>query len=207
MGFMNSYFSPKLAVRANSEKGGYGVFAQAPLAAGEIAMVWGGRVVSLAELDRVPEESRRQLVQIEEDMFSMSVGEPEPSDFINHSCNPNVGVNGNIVLVAMRDIAAGEEVCFDYAMTDGSPYDEFECACGAPNCRGWITGNDWKQPALWERYAGFFSHYLRRRIERLRTGLTDAATLGVQVPEKVFMPAADTRVPRQQPRDQRLDCL
>lgn len=204
---MNSYFSPKLTVREIPEKGGYGVFAQEPLTAGEIAMVWGGRVVSLAELENVPEESRRQIVQIEEDLFSMSVGEPEPSDFINHSCNANVGVNGNIILVAMRDIAAGEEVCFDYAMTDGSPYDEFECTCGAPDCRGWITGNDWKNPELWQRYAGFFSQYLRRRIERLQKGLSDAATLGVQVPEAVFMPAADTRQPRQQPRDQRLDCL
>jgi uncharacterized protein len=204
---MNSYFSPKLAVREIPEKGGYGVFAQEALAAGEIAMVWGGRVISLAELDSVPEASRRQLVQIEEDMFSMSVGDPEPSDFINHSCHANVGVNGNIILVAMRAIPAGEEVCFDYAMTDGCPYDEFECTCGAPNCRGWITGNDWKNPELWERYAGFFSHYLRRRIERLQKGLSDAATLGVQVPEAVFMPAADVRQPRQQPRDQRLDCL
>jgi uncharacterized protein len=204
---MNSYFSPKLTVRDIPEKGGYGVFTLEPLAAGEIAMVWGGRVVSLAELEYVPEESRRQLVQIEEDLFSMSVGDPEPSDFINHSCNANVGISGNVVLVAMRDIAAGEEVCFDYAMTDGCPYDEFECTCGAPDCRGWITGNDWKKPELWDRYAGFFSYYLQRRIERLQKGLSDAATLGVQVPEGVFMPAADTRVPRQQPRDQRLDCL
>jgi uncharacterized protein len=204
---MNSYFSPKLTVRENTEKGGYGVFAQAPLAAGEIAMVWGGRVVSLAELDSVPEEKRRQLVQIEEDLFSMSVGDAEPSDYINHSCNANVGVDGNIALVAMRAIAAGEEVCFDYAMTDGSPYDEFECACGAPNCRGWITGNDWKKSELWERYAGFFSYYLQRRIARLQKGLNDAIELGVQVPEAIFMSAADMRVPRQQPRDQRLDSL
>jgi hypothetical protein len=204
---MNSYFSPKLAVRTIPDKGGYGVFAQEPLAAGEITMIWGGRVVSTAELEGVPEESRRQIVQVEEDLFSMSVGDAEPSDFINHSCNPNVGLDGNIVLVAMRAIAAGEEVCFDYAMTDGCAYDEFECVCGAPNCRGWITGNDWKKPELWERYAGFFSAYLRRRIERLKKGLNDAATQGVEVPEEVFMPATGTRAPRQQPRDQRLDSL
>ena len=203
---MHSYFSPKLTVREIPEKGGYGVFAQAPLAEGEIAMVWGGRVVSLAELDSVPEESRRQLVQIEEDMFSMSVGDPEPSDFINHSCNPNVGVNGNIILVAMRPIAAGEEVCFDYAMTDGCPYDEFECTCGAPSCRGWITGNDWKKPELWQPYAKYFSHYLQRRIARLQKGLSDVAP-GAQLPEAVFMPATETRLPRPQPRDQRLDSL
>jgi hypothetical protein len=67
----------------------------------------------------------------------------------------------------MRNIAQGEEICFDYAMSDGSPYDEFDCACDAPNCRGRITGEDWRRPELQRKYANWFSPYLRRRIEQL----------------------------------------
>lgn len=68
----------------------------------------------------------------------------------------------------MRPIGPGEEVTIDYAMCDGSPYDEFACACGSARCRGRVTGNDWRDPALWERYAGHFSPYLQRRIAALK---------------------------------------
>ncbi len=56
----------------------------------------------------------------------------------------------------------------DYAMCDGSPYDEFDCECGSPLCRGRVTGEDWRNPELWQRYAGHFSPYLARRIDALR---------------------------------------
>jgi hypothetical protein len=94
--------------------------------------------------------------------------EPETADFLNHCCEPNAGMSGQLALVALRDIAPGEEVCLDYAMTDGSPYDEFPCACGAAQCRGWVTGSDWMRPELWKRYGNHFSPYLLRRIDRLK---------------------------------------
>ena len=53
-------------------------------------------------------------------------------------------------------------------MSDGTTYDEFDCACGALHCRGRISGNDWKLPELQRRYKGYFSPYLQRRIERMR---------------------------------------
>ena len=68
--------------------------------------------------------------------------------------------------MALRDIQPDEEVCFDYAMTDSTPYDEFECHCGLPTCRKIVTGNDWKLPELWAKYQGYFSPYLQRRIEQ-----------------------------------------
>jgi hypothetical protein len=89
-------------------------------------------------------------------------------DYVNHSCNPNAGLSGQIGLVAMRDIKIDEEVCFDYAMSDTMPYDEFECGCGQPTCRGKITGNDWQRPELQKRYAGFFSPHVQRKIDTER---------------------------------------
>ena len=49
-------------------------------------------------------------------------------------------------------------------MSDTNDYDEFVCACGTRRCRGLITGGDWKRPELQERYSGFFSSYITRKI-------------------------------------------
>jgi hypothetical protein len=50
-------------------------------------------------------------------------------------------------------------------MSDTMPYDEFECGCGQPTCRGHISGNDWQKPELQKRYAGFFSPHVQRKID------------------------------------------
>jgi uncharacterized protein len=86
--------------------------------------------------------------------------------FSNHSCDPNIGVKGQIVFVAMRDIQTGEELTHDWATTDDDDY-ELECRCNSPNCRKVITGQDWRKPALQERYRGFMSMYLQEKIARL----------------------------------------
>lgn len=162
------YLAPTCQARALSHLQ-YGVFARAALSKDERIAVWGGEVVTRENFDQLPDRLRRLSVQVEEGLFLVALHEG-PADYINHSCNPNAGMNGQIVVVAMRDIAPGEQLCFDYAMTDGSDYDEFECTCGAPNCRKHVTGRDWRIPELWERYAGYFSPYLARRIEKLKRG-------------------------------------
>lgn len=165
----NSYFSPKLAAREMPGKGGHGVFAVEPIEAEEILIVWGGGVFPQAAFDALPVDVQTHALQIDEDMYMVPAhGVAESADLVNHSCEPNAGLRGQIILVAMRPIAAGEEVCFDYAMCDSSPYDEFQCGCGLPTCRGTITGNDWKLPQLWDKYYDYFSSYLKRRIHALK---------------------------------------
>jgi hypothetical protein len=55
-------------------------------------------------------------------------------------------------------------------MTDASDYDEFACLCGVPNCRGIVTGTDWRDPILQAKYHGYFSKYLVQRIAELPLG-------------------------------------
>ena len=83
--------------------------------------------------------------------------------FTNHSCDPNIGVQGQIIFVAIRDIQAGEELTHDWAMTDDAT-SESECNCGSPHCRKIITGQDWKD--LQEKYGDYMSWYLREKIKR-----------------------------------------
>ncbi len=163
-----AYLTEKCEVRNRDVAGGYAVFARSVIEPGELVGVWSGRVVATDALDTLPEAIRHHTVQIEEDLFLASTSENEPPDFINHACEPNAGLDGQIAIVALRRILPGEEVTIDYAMCDGSPYDEFDCACGSAICRGKVTGNDWRNPVLWKRYAGHFSPYLQRRIDALQ---------------------------------------
>ena len=163
-----AYLTDKCEVRNRDVAGGRAVYARSVIEPGEIVGVWSGRIVGANALDGLPEGIRHHTVQIEEDLYLASLGPDEPPDFINHACAPNAGLDGQITIVALRRILPGEEVTIDYAMCDGSPYDEFDCACGSPLCRGKVTGDDWREPALWKRYAGHFSPYLQRRIETLK---------------------------------------
>ena len=132
--------------------------------AGTTVAGFGGSVVDRAEFETLDEEWRTHSLQIDDHLYMVSQPPFAPADLVNHSCEPNCGIIGSCLVVALRDIAVGEELCFDYAMTDTNDYDEFVCACGTASCRGLITGGDWKRPELQERYAGFFSSYITRKI-------------------------------------------
>ncbi|MCZ2127232.1 MAG: SET domain-containing protein-lysine N-methyltransferase [Anaerolineales bacterium] len=162
----NSYLNPKCEARAKGT--GCAVYALAPIAKGELVSLWGGDVVHQSELDYSMPRLTERAIQIDEELYLLTAAEKEPNDCFNHSCDPNLGFSGQVGLVAMRDVKAGEELTFDYATSDGSAYDEFECRCGAKNCRGKVTGADWSLPVLWKKYDGYFSPYLARRIARLR---------------------------------------
>jgi hypothetical protein len=160
-----SYLSPKTAVRP-SPIHSKGLFAVTPIKKGEVVCVKGGHIFTRQYLKGIAARLGPAEVQIGDDLFvgPLDEGEREGSMiYSNHSCNPNIGVQGQIVFVAMRDIEAGEELTHDWAMTDDDSY-EMECNCGTSNCRRVITGQDWRRPELQEKYQGFMSWYLAEKI-------------------------------------------
>jgi len=161
------YLSSKLVGREIEGRGGHAVFAREPVKAGELLMVWGGDVRTAEEYPLLTEKQQMQAIQVEDDLYLVSFNEGH-ADWVNHSCDPNAWLVGQITLYARRDIQAGEEICFDYATSDSLPLTDFDCACGSPMCRGRFTGDDWKLPELQERYAGHFMPYLQRKIDALR---------------------------------------
>jgi len=160
------WLSPRLAVVDAPAKGGRAVVAREPVSAGELVAIWGGVELDGASLDALPPDT--YAVQIDDDRYLASLERVDPPDYINHSCRPNLGLAGPRALVALRAIEPGEEVCFDYAMTESSAGLDFRCGCGEPDCRGRVTGRDWRDPALWARYGSRFSPYLLGRISSLR---------------------------------------
>ena len=161
-----SWISPKAAKGRPSGIAGRGLRAVQPIARDEVVAVKGGHVVDGAGLAELPERLRNSDVQITDDLHLVALTEQEYEPvmlFLNHSCEPNVGFGGNVVLVAMRDVAAGEELTTDYALFDDHD-DAMDCTCGTPSCRQRIHGRDWRRPDLQERYRGWFSWYLDRKI-------------------------------------------
>ena len=84
---------------------------------------------------------------------------------LNHSCDPNLGWADDHTLVAVRDIAAGEELTIDYATVVADPEFAMMCHCETYRCRQMIEGTDWQIPQLQKRYAGRWSPAVQRRID------------------------------------------
>jgi SET domain-containing protein len=163
---MSSWFSPKTEKRASPIQG-RGLFAREAIAAGEIVAVKGGTIMDAAAFARIRDAVSPAEIQIEEGLYiaPRSATEVEANILcLNHSCNPNVGVRGQITFVAMRDIPVEAELTIDYAMIDGDPAERMECSCGARECRKIITGSDWRLRELQQRYAGYFSRYIHDRF-------------------------------------------
>lgn len=59
----------------------------------------------------------------------------------------------------MRDIKVGEELCWDYAMTEDTFW-SMKCQCGSPDCRKLIAGYRFLPPARRWAYKGFISEWL-----------------------------------------------
>jgi hypothetical protein len=166
-----SFRSPKTEVRESAIHG-RGLFAKEQISAGEIVAVKGGHVITGDVLRELAPRVGAAEIQIDDDLFICPVTDEEREGsmiFSNHSCEPNVGVRGQIVFVALREIRAGEELTHDWAMTDDDN-SSTECRCGTATCRGTITGKDWQRPELQERYGDFFSAYLLEKIRRRNRG-------------------------------------
>jgi len=163
-----TYRSPKTEVRA-SPIHGKGLFAKEAIAAGEIVAVKGGHILSEQEWATFEPRLGPAEIQISEDLFIAPVEQSQREGsmlYTNHSCDPNIAIQGQIVFVAMRGIAPGEELTHDWATTDDMGY-EMECKCGSPNCRRIVTGKDWMKRELQEKYKGWFCWFLQRKIEGL----------------------------------------
>jgi uncharacterized protein len=160
-----SYLSPKTIVR-KSQIQGRGLFAAEPIKEGEVVCVKGGHIFDRKILKEVTESLGPAEIQIGDDLFIGPLEQQQRKGnmiFSNHSCNPNIGVKGQIVFVALRDIKTGEELTHDWAMTDDDDY-SMTCNCGANECRKVVTGKDWMRKDLQAKYKGFMSSYLEAKI-------------------------------------------
>lgn len=114
-----------------------GCYTTASVRKGTRVAEYTGHVVTKAEADKAYEESPITY------LFGLGDGKyvidgHAAAMFINHSCDPNCETSeedNHIWITAIRDIAEGEEITYDYCLYDGGD-DEALCNCGAIECRG-----------------------------------------------------------------------
>jgi SET domain-containing protein len=146
---------PKLDIRPAGDKG-RGVFALEPIAAGRRILPLGGQLLTNAELT-----DDTLALQVGPDLWLCSDGSLL-DDIVNHSCDPNAGfANGELVLVALRAIAVGEEITWDYSTSISEAGWALDCRCGSAICRGVVRSWGELACADRERLQGQALRYLR----------------------------------------------
>jgi uncharacterized protein len=115
-----------------------GVYTTTPIKRGTIVVEYTGPWLTNSAADDIYEHSPRTY------LFGLTDGEhvidgDGIAAFINHHCDPNCEadeIKGKVIIRAIRNIAAGEELAYDYNLYDGDLDDLALCFCGAPRCRG-----------------------------------------------------------------------
>ena len=132
---------------------GRGVYATRDIAEGERIIEYTGRRITAKEADALcDDESMRRhhtfLFAVDDDVVIDATREGNDARFINHSCEPNcesVIVKGHVYIHAVRDIACGEELVYDYWYVTDDHYtlDDlrriYPCRCRAAQCRGTLA--------------------------------------------------------------------
>jgi SET domain-containing protein len=142
----NKYFE----LRRSSIQG-RGAFATRPIKRGTRIIEYTGERISHEEADRRYDDGKMGrhhtfLFSIDSKTCLDAAVDGNDARFINHSCAPNceaIDEKKRIYIDAIRDIAPGEELTYDYAYErDGTEDEEWErlyvCKCGATTCRGTI---------------------------------------------------------------------
>jgi len=161
----SSYRSIKTEIRI-SDTEGRGLFAKKPIRKGEIVSVRGGHIITRQMENKIKKSDGFWGYPIADEVVLGPLNKQEVESvmmFLNHSCEPNVGILGQIIFVAMRNIDSGEELTIDYAMF-GADKKPMRCNCRSSNCRGLINDSDWRIKKLQIKYKGYFSSYIQLKI-------------------------------------------
>lgn len=142
---------------------GDGRQAIAPILKNEIVCVVGGFVLSKSQLlnFEFPDVGKHSMAITSDIFLCNPIKDPSQRILLNHSCEPNLFIEGQIVFRSSQEIKIGDELFIDYGTIVDEDATLIEnCQCGQKNCRKVITGKDWKKKDLIEKYGDHFSSHI-----------------------------------------------
>lgn len=149
---------------------GKGLFAKEDIKKDEFIAGFYDEIYEVKSVIELPDEARNYAIQFAEHKFR----NPSANGMAinsNHSCEPNCGIRGLFDLVAMRNIKSGEELTWDYAMTEDLDWKVpgGKCLCGSNRCRGKILPYRDLPKEIREEYKDYTSEWLKRKYNSVES--------------------------------------
>ncbi len=147
---------------------GKGLFTKEDIREGEKVAIKNGRIVDQQFIDNNKEIIKGSELQIDDNHYIAPTTNEELKKsmlYINHSCEPNIGIRGKNVFFTLGNISKGEELTVDYGTFENNN-NKLICNCRVKNCRKIVTGKDWQKKSLQVKYGNNFAAYLLRKINK-----------------------------------------
>lgn len=160
---------PNVVVKSSRIEG-RGLFATEDLPTGIVVVRLSGRLVSTDDLARLIERANADSSHAYVDTLTIYedahlVLPPDTMiHFGNHSCDPNMWHVGPFEIATPRAVDMGDELTIDYGTQSGAAGYSMTCRCCSSLCRGFVSSDDWRLPALQERYRHHWVPALEARI-------------------------------------------
>jgi SET domain-containing protein len=135
----------------------YGLFSKVNIHKGETVFIAKGERYTEVVNDLKASMNHRNAIGIAPDTW-LDPFETDPLRYVNHSCDPNMGIKGKVTFVALRDIHPHEHITIDYSITECDTLWNFKiqtgsnCKCGAKKCRVIIRSIQFLPVDIYKKY-------------------------------------------------------
>ncbi|MBU2025595.1 MAG: SET domain-containing protein [Patescibacteria group bacterium] len=156
---------------AKTKSTGWGIFAKKDIKKGECIFTAKGRIKKCIIKDEDSSKQWKCTACIGLNRISwIDPYKNNPLRFMNHSCNPNAGIKGRVRFYAMHNIKKGEEVTFDYSITEEDVFWKMKCACGHRECRKEVCSIQFLPENVFVKYLPFIPTHFKRLYLKKRNG-------------------------------------
>lgn len=149
--------------QGKSSISGNGIFTDRPIKKGQYVCRLKGKVFNWKYNEETDRDLGANWFGLGKDVW---VDPVFPLSHINHSCDPNLGMKGKIMFYALRDIKAGEELTFDYSISEEETSWRMKCGCGSKKCRKYMTAIQEIPKETFKKYLPFIPTYFQKIYKR-----------------------------------------
>lgn len=145
---------------------GNGIFANKDFKKGEVVFIMKGKILKYHPKNKKECMLYPNAVGIERDTWIDPI---EPFVYTNHSCDPNMATKGKVTFVAIKNIKKGDELNFDYSISEDSLWD-MKCNCKTKKCRKIIKSIRHLPEKTFNYYLPYIPTYFKKLYKKHKKG-------------------------------------